>query len=73
MVAILKFDLSDPDTRVEHLRAVHAVDAFICIHDILEAFRQKEKYHGVDTMTIEEVRELIYANIPMEIQGLIHH
>lgn len=73
MEAILKFDLADPDQRVEHLRAVYAVDAFICIRDILEAFRQKEKYSGTSTMTIEEVRELIYANIPMEIQSLINH
>lgn len=73
MVAILKFDLSDPDTRVEHLRAVHALDAFICIHDILEAFRQKEKSSMTGIMTIEDARELLYANIPMEIQSLINH
>lgn len=72
MKATLSFDLSEPDQRVDHLKAVHAQEAFDAIRSIIEAFRQLDKYTDMDTIPLDEARQVVYENIPEEIFHLIH-
>jgi hypothetical protein len=44
MKAKLEFDLDDPSDRKEHIRAVKATQAYICLHDIAEDLRNIKKY-----------------------------
>lgn len=44
MKAILKFDLSDFDSKQAHLRAIKSLNLVLALQSILDEFRQIEKY-----------------------------
>jgi hypothetical protein len=44
MKANLKFDLDNPDDRVEHMRCVKATDMALMLSDIKQKIRSKLKY-----------------------------
>ena len=42
--AILKYDLSDPDDRLEHLRAIKATDMALVIWELVNNTRKRIEY-----------------------------
>ena len=48
MKAILTFDLSDPEDALEYKRANAARNAISALYEIVQWFRQQEKYHDKD-------------------------
>lgn len=44
MKAILEFDLSDIDEKLEHIRAIKGTDAYIALHHITNLLRTYRKY-----------------------------
>jgi hypothetical protein len=69
--AILKFDLSDPDDRLDHMKAVKANDAFLALWNISDKYRSLLK-HGDLSDDKYEVVENLYKEFfeEMESQGI---
>lgn len=44
MKAMLEFDLSDIDEKLEHIRATKGTDAYIALHHITDLLRTYRKY-----------------------------
>ena len=61
--ATLEFDMTDPYAREDHWMAVNGHLAFIALNDIIEKFRQLDKYDNElvvdDRIEIEKVRKFI--------------
>lgn len=62
--ATLEFDLTDPDDRNAHQRAVLADDVFSCLYSVLEEIRQTVKYGAKgDVAGAEKVRQIILREL----------
>lgn len=55
--ALLKFDLSDPEEKLEHLRAVKALDCLLALWDLSQYFRNQLKYRDNSGITGEQAIE----------------
>lgn len=64
MKAIIKYDLSDPDDRVDHMIAVHANDMCSVLWEFL--FNSKKEFEWkIDdkNMTADETLDMIYEKL----------
>ena len=57
MKAKLKFDLTDPDDREEHLRCVKSLDMAMALFDIKEFIRSNVKYTDKETINLEKLND----------------
>lgn len=55
--ALLKFDLSDGEERLDHLRAIRSLDFLLAIWDISQYFREQLKYRDNSDLTGEQALE----------------
>lgn len=65
MKAILKFDLSDPDQKQEHLRCVKALDIALALYDItgiMKKVEDNEDHYG-RAMTAKQLKDFISRSI----------
>ena len=59
MKAILEFDISDHQEKLEHVRALHGTSAYCAIFAIMnDVFRQRIKYGNLDLDTENLLREM---------------
>ena len=56
--AILEYDLTDSDDRLDHQKAVKANDAFIALWDISQQFRSELKHGNLDTNTFNKIEKM---------------
>lgn len=59
MKAILEFDLSDPEDRMEHLRCIKSFNMSLAIWDIINKI--KYKYREESTIPIEDLQYDIHS------------
>lgn len=61
--ATLQFDLSDPDARRDHHKAVNANDYYFCLIDINDLWRKYLKYGHAEHMTKHEALQAVFKDI----------
>ncbi len=71
MIAILKFDLSDPDDERAHRYALAGRDALIALEQIDEHCRGRLK-HGEPSVDATHDLEFVRAMIPHELVNILH-
>ncbi len=71
MIAILKFDLSDPDDERAHRYALAGRDALIALEEIDEHCRGRLK-HGTPSVDATHDLQAVRAMVPHELTGLLH-
>ncbi len=71
MIAVLKFNLSDPDDERAHRYALAGRDALIALEQIDEHCRGRLK-HGEPTAEATHDLEFVRAMIPHELVNLLH-
>lgn len=60
MEAIIKFNLDDPDDRMNHLRCVKAADMALALWQISNLRSKLERIEDVGTITSDDVMNLIF-------------
>ena len=71
MIAVLKFNLNDPDDERAHRYALAGRDALIALEQIDEHCRGRIK-HGQPTADEVHALEFVRAMIPHDIVNLLH-
>jgi hypothetical protein len=71
MIAVLKFDLSDPDDAREHRYALAGRDALLALEEIDQWARGRLK-HGQPSTEATHDLEAVRAMVPHELTGLLH-
>jgi len=71
MIAVLKFDLSDPDDAREHRYALAGRDALLALEEIDQWARGRLK-HGQPSTEATHDLEAVRAMVPRELTGLLH-
>jgi hypothetical protein len=71
VIAVLKFNLSDPDDERAHRYALAGRDALIALEQIDEHCRGRLK-HGEPTAEATHDLEFVRAMIPHELVNLLH-
>ena len=71
MIAILKFNLSDPDDERAHRYALAGRDALIALAEIDEHCRGRLK-HGEPSAEATHDLQAVRAMVPHELTGLLH-
>ena len=71
MIAVLKFDLSDPDDAREHRYALAGRDALLALEEIDEHCRGRLK-HGTPSVEATHDLQAVRAMVPHELTGLLH-
>jgi hypothetical protein len=71
VIAILKFDLSDPDDERAHRYALAGRDALIALEEIDEHCRGRLK-HGTPSVDATHDLQAVRAMVPHELTGLLH-
>lgn len=60
MEAIIKFNLDDPDDRMNHLRCVKSADMALALWQISNLRSKLERIEEVGTITSDDVMNLIF-------------
>jgi len=71
VIAVLKFDLSDPDDAREHRYALAGRDALLALEEIDEHCRGRLK-HGTPSVEATHDLQAVRAMVPHELTGLLH-
>ncbi len=71
MIAILKFNLSDPDDERAHRYALAGRDALIALEQIDEHCRGRLK-HGTPSVDATHDLQAVRAMVPHELTSLLH-
>ena len=58
MESIIKFDLNDPESRMDHLRCVKALDMALAIWEIQMNLKSKFEYQEMSNDTWNKVEEV---------------
>jgi len=71
VIAILKFDLSNPDDERAHRYALAGRDALLALEEIDQWARGRLK-HGTPSAEAAHDLEAVRAMVPHELTGLLH-
>jgi|LakMenE18May11ns_1017448.scaffolds.fasta_scaffold9957960_17 hypothetical protein len=58
-IALLKFDLNDPEDEIQHKRAIKSLDMMLCFWDISQYLRQIVKYEDNSKISGDDMADKI--------------